>query len=146
MSQIVVGIDDSPGSQDALEWALEEARLREATLRMVHAVPPLGVYSEVSTAPVDDTQDDTARAERAARALLASALERAGGEPAGVSVQLVPRVGSAASVLVEEAGEDGLLVVGSRGRGGFAGLLLGSVSQQAVQHARCPVVVTPAEL
>lgn len=143
MGQIVVGIDDSPGSQGALEWALEEARLRGTNVRMVHVIAALG--SELSTAPVDPTQDDTARAEGAARELLASALERAGGEPAGVSVQLAARLGSAARVLVEEAGDTGLLVVGSRGQGGFAGLLLGSVSQQAVQHARCPVVVTPGD-
>lgn len=138
---IVVGIDESAGSQRALEWALAEARLRQANVRMVHAIPPLGVYG--STVSLDQSEDDTARAERAATEMLAAALHEAGGEPAGVSVELMPRIGPAANVLVEEAGATGLLVVGSRGRGGFAGLLLGSVSQQAVQHARCPVVVVP---
>jgi nucleotide-binding universal stress UspA family protein len=145
MNEIVVGIDQSPGSQRALEWALEEAKLRQATVRLVHAVPPPQSYYPYSMVELDRLEAGREEPQQAARELLESALASAGGEPAGVSVEVVPRFGAAPDVLVEESGAAALLVVGSRGRGGFAGLLLGSVSQRAVHHARCPVVVIPAE-
>ena len=79
--------------------------------------------------------------EAAATSTLASALS--GVDTQGLEVHRVVRQGQPADVLVLEAGEDDLLVVGSRGLGGFRGLLLGSVSQQCTQHARCPVTVVP---
>jgi nucleotide-binding universal stress UspA family protein len=76
--------------------------------------------------------------------VLASTLERADGETlAGVEVEQEIREGPAAPVLIEAGRGAALLVLGSRGRGGFAGLLLGSVSQQCAQHPPCPVVILP---
>jgi nucleotide-binding universal stress UspA family protein len=78
---------------------------------------------------------------RAAEDLLERAIADAGNETKGVEIERQVVEGPAAEVLVQAASPDDLLVVGSRGHGGFAGLLLGSVSQQCVHHARCPVVV-----
>lgn len=127
MERIVVGVDGSPGSQQALTWALEEAALRDAGVRLLCAL----------TSQPAEFPDDAA-------GMLARVLQEAGGAPAGVSAERVARYGSPARLLVEESEEADLIVVGSRGRGGFTGLLLGSVSQQTVQHAQCPVVVIPA--
>jgi nucleotide-binding universal stress UspA family protein len=80
-----------------------------------------------------------------ARRTLERALADAGDRTAGVDVEPVVREGAPARVLLEEADDADLLVVGSRGLGGFRGLLLGSVSQQCSHHAPCPVVVVPHE-
>jgi len=73
--------------------------------------------------------------------VLERALEDAGDAAAGLDVESVVREGAPAGVLLDEAQDAELLVVGSRGLGGFRGLLLGSVSQQCTHHAPCPVVI-----
>jgi nucleotide-binding universal stress UspA family protein len=143
LSSVVVGVDGSAGSSEALQWAIAEARLRNAPLRAVHAwtyvnplIPSLVGYP-YSAESVDSTVDDRQQAAE-------QILERATSELAEVHDIEIERVigeGSAAQVLIDSVGEDDLLVVGSRGHGGFAGLLLGSVSQQCAQHAPCPVVI-----
>jgi nucleotide-binding universal stress UspA family protein len=144
---IVVGVDDSPGAKAALLFALDEARLRQATLRAVHAWQSVHVGSAgigVSY-PGSDTDLSELRtvAESALDAMLHEAVPTSGGE------EIERRVveGSPAAVLLAESHEAELLVVGSRGLGGFSGLLLGSVSQQCAHHAACPVVIVraPAE-
>lgn len=145
MNEIVVGVDDSTGSQQALEWALREAALQQARVRLIHVVPTPQTYYPYSMVELDRLETGRADAEAGAQELLESALAKAGGAPAGVTVELTVRFGVAPNELVAAAGEADLLVVGSRGRGGFAGLLLGSVSQQVVHHARCPVVVIPSD-
>lgn len=145
MSTIVVGIDNSIGSQRALEWALEEASRRHATLRLVHALEPWPTYYPYSfLAEVARDEGVRQEAEDITDKMLTAALDKAGGAPSDVTTEFVPRFGTPADILVEEAGDAELLVVGSRGRGGFTGLLLGSVSHQVVAHAHCPVVVIPA--
>lgn len=144
MSEIVVGIDESTGAQRALEWALEEAVVHRRTVRLVHAIPPIQSLYPYGMGDLAWLEDVNAQAEQAGRELLDSALAEAGGAPGGVPVERVARFGPAADVLIEESRGKALLVVGSRGRGGFTGLLLGSVSQQVVHHADCPVVVIPA--
>ncbi len=137
---VVVGVDGSDGSIGALKFALEEARIRGAGIKVVNAwhIPP-GIYgSGWSPTPVD--LDEYRKL--AEKALLAS-VEESGIADSGVEVTTILREGHAADVLCEEATSADLLVVGSRGLGGFRGLLLGSVSQQVVQHAPCPVVVVP---
>lgn len=135
---IVVGVDGSEGADKALEWAIEEARVRDALLRCVAAWEFPYVGDIAGFAPVDIGKDLEARAREIAEAAAARARE------AGVEAEVVVAEGAAASVLTDTAARPSdLLVVGSRGRGGFAGLLLGSVSQQVTHHARCPVVIVP---
>jgi nucleotide-binding universal stress UspA family protein len=134
---IAVGVDGSSCSREALRFAVDEARLRNAALRVVTAwhVPPMA-YSG-GFAPVVDPREYEEYAETVGVQALAALRE----ETEGVDVERVTREGQAAQVLLEEARGADLLVVGSRGRGGFAGLLLGSVSQQVAHHASCPVAI-----
>jgi nucleotide-binding universal stress UspA family protein len=136
---IVVGVDGSEGAKGALRFALDEARLRGAAVRAVAAWHvPSAAYGGPS-----DTPDMALirRMEPEAR----SALERAVAEAGDLTVELevVVREGAPAQVLLDESQDAELLVVGSRGLGGFRGLLLGSVSQQCSHHASCPVVIVP---
>jgi len=139
VERIVVGVDGSEHAARALAFALQEARARQAQLEVVHAwTPTIGGYPYGAVAAFDP-----AELEEAAKAELESVM--AGIDATGLAVAPVAmlRCGSAASVLIEASDGAALVVVGSRGRGGFAGLLLGSVSQQVVHHARCPVAVVP---
>jgi nucleotide-binding universal stress UspA family protein len=136
MERIVVGVDGSEAGREALQWALDDARRRNAAVEAVHAWHQPGV---MSYGYLD--QIDMAPFEEDARRVLDAAVD--GADVSGVAVErkLIP--GGAAIVLVEEAKGASLLVVGSRGRGGFTGLMLGSVSQQVAHHAPCPVVIIP---
>jgi nucleotide-binding universal stress UspA family protein len=136
--RIVVGVDGSETARTALRWALDEARLRNATVEVVH-----GWHMPYPDGYPDGVVDlDPGRFERDARQLLDRIVEE--GDTAGVPAVEPILVGDgAARTLLDLAKGADLLVVGSRGRGGFTGLLLGSVSQQVVHHAPCPVVVIP---
>ena len=136
MSRIVVGIDTSPDAERALTWALEEARLREAKLELVHAYPT----PELTALPMVVTLPNDEELRAGALSVLDDTLAAVGGA-GDVEVIRTVRAGGAASVLTQAAEGADLLVVGARGLGGFRGLLLGSVSQQAVAHSPCPVVV-----
>ena len=141
MGLVVVGVDNSAGGKAALRFALEEAQLRQSTLRVVHAwrFGYIGATGLEGNPPVVGGELDEFRATAAAE-LDAIVADVANG---AARVQIEKRVdqGSAAAVLVDESRHADLLVVGSRGRGGFASLLLGSVSQQCADHAACPVVI-----
>lgn len=138
---IVVGVDGSTSAQAALRFALAEARRRGATLRAVAAWHlPVAAYGGAFVPPDPELASEL---EPGVRRTLERALADAGDEAEGVEVEPVVREGAPARVLLEEAGEADLLVVGSRGLGGFRGLLLGSVSQQCSHHAPCPVVIVP---
>jgi len=137
---IVVGVDGSEGSVHALEFAVEEARLRGADLKAVSAWHVPATAYETGWVPVSVDPSDF---EKLGKSALDKSLETAGVAESGVSVTPILREGQAADVLVAEAREADLLVVGSRGLGGFKGLLLGSVSQQCVHHASCPVAIVP---
>ena len=135
---IVVGVDGSPGSRKALTWAAAEAASHGSDLVVVNAwehtlLPPAGSVS-VSEHYVPDPS------QRTADDLLRVIKEELGEEP---PVLVEPRVkqGRPAKVLIEESADADLLVVGPRGHGGFAGLVLGSVSQHVAAYAKCPVVV-----
>jgi nucleotide-binding universal stress UspA family protein len=141
MGVIVVGVDRSAGAHAALRFALEEARLRQATLRVVHAwqfgyIGATGLEGWVPAAG-GDLEDFR----RGAEASLDQTLQEIGIDTEGVTIERRAEEGRAATVLIDESQGADLLVVGSRGHGGFAQLLLGSVSQQCAQHASCPVVV-----
>jgi len=141
VSLIVVGVDGSESARAALRFALEEGRLRGATVRAVAAwhVPP-AAYGGALAPPDPGFVNEL---EPEARRALERALEQAGAPPADVEVETVVREGAPARVLLDEAADADLLVVGSRGLGGFRGLLLGSVSQQCAHHAPCPLVIVP---
>jgi nucleotide-binding universal stress UspA family protein len=150
MERIVVGVDASEGSRRALRWAAEEAASRDAELEVVHvydytpawraeAYPsgaepgPLEVWGPEMDAATREAAD---HAQRLVDEMVAE-LDRP-----GVTTHAVLS-SRPAQILVERSADAALLVVGSRGRGGFAGLLLGSVSQRCVMYAACPVVVVP---
>ncbi|HZT64489.1 MAG TPA: universal stress protein [Acidimicrobiales bacterium] len=138
MTRIVVGIDGSDASRLALRWAWDEAALRGAELHVVHACtyPVVSGFGAVMP-PLPAPGLILGEAER----MVDQQLEEVLGEAAGDRVVREVVFGTASGVLVEASKGADLLVVGARGRGGFTGLLLGSVSQQCVHHARCPVVV-----
>jgi nucleotide-binding universal stress UspA family protein len=144
MNSIVVGVDHSPGAKAALVFAEEEARLRGARLRAVHAwqYGYIGYTGLEGGMPVlgGDISDLHAAAEAALDASVREALPDSGVEIEQRAIQ-----GVAAGVLVDESRDADLLVVGSRGHGGFTQLLLGSVSQQCAHHAECPVVIVRAK-
>jgi nucleotide-binding universal stress UspA family protein len=134
---IVVGIDGSDGARTALRFAADEASIRRTQLRVVSAWHvPTGVYMPPTYMDLDlDAYRQTASdvAERQVVDVL--------GPERATAVYVVIHEGSPAEVLIAESRQAELLVVGSRGHGGFAGLLLGSVSQHCAAHAHCPVVV-----
>lgn len=138
--EIVVGVDGSKSSQFALEWALSEAATRGTRLVAVNAQWPVLVPEAAAIGSFGDVVDLAAEAESMVRGALADA----GADRLDVSVDVRIVPGSAASALLEAAAATAsLLVVGSRGRGGFRGLLLGSVSQHVIHHAPCVTVVVP---
>ena len=139
MSVIVVGVDQSEGARAALRFALEEARLRQARLRVVHAWQFGYIGAPGFEGSLPAVGGDLAEFHEAAEAALDETLR--GMVADGVAIERRVDQGAAAPVLIEESRDADLLVVGSRGHGGFAQLLLGSVSQQCAQHAFCPVVI-----
>jgi nucleotide-binding universal stress UspA family protein len=142
MSGITVGVDGSHDSQQALEWAMKEAAFRHAALTVV-------TVNEVAAShwtgnPIIMDQDPVA--EEQARQAADDAVAKIAGQlgdaqPPSVNVRAVS--GFAAQELIDASKDSDLLVVGSRGGGGFARLMLGSVSSKVVHHAACPVVVVP---
>jgi nucleotide-binding universal stress UspA family protein len=140
MTRIVVGVDASEHAQRALRWARDETRVHGATLEVVHAYPAV----EVAVLPAIAAMPSDEELEVAAYAVLDELIEEVGGFE-GIPVVRTARMGGAAGVLCSQAEGADLIVVGSRGRGGFKELLLGSVSHQVATHAPCPVVVVGRE-
>lgn len=146
MTTIVVGVDYSEGAKAALRFAFEEAKLRGARLRAVHAWK----FGYVGVPGLQGSAVDTGLSDlhEAAESALDTTLREAIPDTGEVEVERRVVEGRPGAVLVEESRGADLVVVGSRGLGGFAGLLLGSVSQQCAHHAACPVVIvhsTPEE-
>jgi len=139
--RVVVGVDGSEAARKAVRWAAREAKLLGMKLELVSAWQ-IPTYSYVSGYGFPAISEEmmkslTARAE----GHLAEALDEARAEAREVQIETIAAEGQPAKVLVEVAKGADLLVVGSRGLGGFRELLLGSVSQQCAQHATCPVVI-----
>lgn len=138
MGQIVVGVDGSEHSVDALRWAAREAQLRGDTLKVVasFATPIMSTGYEVA-AP--DPSDLAA----ASTTMLGAAIDTVREEGAldGVDIVTEALEGHAGEQLIRLSSDADLLVVGARGHGGFLGLLMGSVTTYVVNHAVCPVVV-----
>ncbi len=138
--EIVVGVDGSKPSQLALEWALAEAAARGTRLVAVHAHRPVLLPEAAAFGPHGDVLDLAAEGE----AMVRGALTDAGADELGVAIDVRVVSGSAAAALLDAAADTAsMVVVGSRGRGGFRGVLLGSVSQQVVHHAPCVAIVVP---
>jgi nucleotide-binding universal stress UspA family protein len=134
---VVVGIDGSADSAAALRWAIAEARHRDVPLLVVHAWQPALVGGDTFL-PVPAESDAMAEvAEHLAERLLGAE------DTTGVTVRTRQVCQGAAAALLDAAADASVLVVGTRGQGGFAGLLLGSVSQHLARHAPCPTVVVP---
>jgi nucleotide-binding universal stress UspA family protein len=134
MGHIVVGLDGSEHSIGALRWAVEEARLRNASVvalcawEFPHNLSPVVMFT---------TQAEPFRAE--AHAVFERAVALVDPGPVDVAEEIIE--GAAALCLAEASATADLVVVGSRGRGGFTGLLLGSVSQYLAVHAQCPLLI-----
>ena len=144
---IVVGVDGSEPGRAALRFALAEARLRSARLLVVHVwsfEPSFGgdAFGGGYSFPLDTPETYRTLQHEAERFL---EQEVASQRPVadGVEVELRVVDGRPAAVLIDAARDADLLVVGARGHGGFAGLLLGSVSMQCAHHAPCPLAIVP---
>ncbi|WP_407078327.1 universal stress protein [Streptomyces sp. NPDC005435] len=136
--RIVVGVDGSESSTRALRWALRQAEATGGTLEAVTAWEFPQMYGSLGWMPPTGAEADF---ERVAARIVAEALEEAAGPEPRVEIHTKVAYGPPAGVLLAAADGASLLVVGNRGHGGFAGALLGSVSQHCVQHAPCPVVI-----
>lgn len=140
--EVVAGIDDSRAGRRALRWALEEAARRGVTLTVVHAYPPPTDWMVAGMV----TDEDIDEYREMVRDNAAELVDRAITDltaPGDVDVQRVVAAGMPAGVLLDQAGADRLLVVGTRGRGALGRVVLGSVSHQCLHHATGPVIVVP---
>lgn len=137
MSRIVVGVDGSPASIQALQQAVDLAAALSADVDAVHTWLVTYGATELSMMPAVPS----AELQQAAEQTLAEAV--AAVDPKGVTVRQVVTEGDAASTLLDAAQGADMVVVGSRGHGGFVGLLLGSVTHKVIHHAPCPVLVVP---
>lgn len=142
MRKIIVGVDPSESAQRAFEWALNNAHPEDTVVVVhawqIHAVAAMDIpeaYNEV---------DFDLDARRFLKDFVAEALELVIDDGRGPTVTTNVVRGHPGRALIDLSDDADLLVVGSRGFGGFRGLLLGSVSTYVVHHAKCPVVVVPA--
>lgn len=136
ITRIVVGVDGSEHGDAALRWALEEAQVHGSSLTAVFAwqMPFLEFPGAFERQEIEDLAKD----------FLVKAVGQVESAPQ-VPLELLVAQGDVSEALIEASKGADLLVLGSRGRGGFAGLKLGSVSQECVAHAHCPVVVVRAK-
>lgn len=132
--RIVVGVDGSEGSLEALRWAVDEARRRDVPVEVVCA------WHQPFVAPTHILGDVKLFADAVLESLDAAI---ATVDITGVAVERQLVTGNAAYGLIRASKGAALLVVGSRGRGGVTGMVLGSVSQQVAHHSHCPVVIVP---
>jgi nucleotide-binding universal stress UspA family protein len=141
MAGIIVGVDGSDHSRRALDWAMREAVKHQLPLTVMSIHPPsarpaTSIYWGVHTYPENSFDPELARV------AVQQFVDKVAGE-IGEAPEITVSIGTgdAAEELVKAANDADMLVVGSRGGGGFARLLMGSVSSQVVHHASCPVVV-----
>lgn len=140
MPGIVVGVDGSTGSHGALEWAARQAALQHAPLTVLTVHPVVASHWTGNPVIGDVDQSAQEQARQAAEEATAKVTSELGEQqPTAVTVRAVS--GFVAQELIDASKDADMLVVGSRGGGGFAALVLGSVTTQTVGHAHCPVVV-----
>ena len=145
MPGIIVGVDGSDESGQALGWAMREALVRHApltvlTVREPPVRPATEIYWGVRTFPDGGLSQEQMK--QSVKDFVDKVASEVGQKVPEATVQVV--TGHAAHELVNASSDADLLVLGSRGAGGFARLLVGSVSTQVANHAKCPVVVVPA--
>jgi nucleotide-binding universal stress UspA family protein len=143
MPGIIVGVDGSGHSQRALEWAMWEAALRHAPLTVLTVHPAIvGYFGGVVTSPGD--LELTEQTQAAVKVEADQVLSRLSGpHPESVTVKAVH--GFPVEELVSASKDADIVVLGSRGMGGFSRMLMGSTAGQVVQHAYCPVLIVPPE-
>ncbi|MFF7125601.1 universal stress protein [Streptomyces sp. NPDC016566] len=137
--KVVVGVDGSPSSYEAVRWAVRYAGLVGGTVDAVAVWELPGLYGWSAPAVDMDVDEDETRQK------MRQELTEVLGADAAEAVRTHVVHGNPADVLLRAAEDAEVLVVGSRGRGGFARALLGSVSQHVSQHASCPVVIVRSE-
>ena len=143
--RIVAGVDGSPSSARALRWAIRQAALTGATVDAVIAWNYPATAAGYGWAPIGMDQPDGFDFKETAGKVLADTVSNTVDPASDVQVRSLVAEGNPARVLLDAAAGADLMVVGSRGHGGFAEALLGSVSQHCVHHAPCPVVVIRGE-
>ena len=136
---IVVGVDGSQPSKHALRWAEFIASSTRSTIQVVAAWQPYTAASGMGYGSVAVPEDWAAESDTAK--WVAETVDEVFGARRPAGLQIISRQGVTAHVLLEASSDARMLVVGSRGHGGFAGLLLGSVSSACAEHAACPVLV-----
>ena len=144
MNEIVVGVDGSEESRSALAWAVEEGRLRQAPVLAIHAweVPMVPAPTGLVPPSVEVVGDLTELREDAA-SLVEVMVREIAGDAADVEIRPLTVEDKPVNALLEaaERNDAQMIVVGSRGHGGFVSLLIGSTSDQVARHATCPVVI-----
>lgn len=137
--KIVVGVDGSEGSRNALLWAIDEAKIRGSAIEIVHTwnfTPPLDPVGGFVLIPDKDFHES-------AQLLVDNVLKSVSEMASSIAISTHVERGSASQTLMNRATSADLLVVGRRGHGGFIGLLIGSTAAQVSHHAPCPVVIVP---
>ena len=144
MNEIVVGVDGSEESRAALDWAVEEGRLRQAPVLAIHAweVPMVPAPTGLVPPSVEVVGDLTELREDAA-SLVEVMVREIAGDAADVEIRPLTVEDKPVRALLDaaERNDAQMIVVGSRGHGGFVSLLIGSTSDQVARHATCPVVI-----
>jgi nucleotide-binding universal stress UspA family protein len=141
MAGIIVGIDGSHHSERALEWAIKEAALRQTPLTVLSVHQVIRGWAGPDAGPYPGDAELVEQTRTAAQAVTDKVLGTLSGPRPEVIVKAV--TGVPAETLVAAAADADMIVVGSRGAGGFERLTIGSVGDQVARHARCPVVIIP---
>lgn len=143
MPGIVVGIDQSGHAHAALDWAMREAADRQSALAVITVIPAMASPFTKHPLSVPDADNAVRQAREAAEEAVAKSASQLGeSQPSAVTV--LAFTGFPAQALIDASRDADLVVVGARGQGGFAALLLGSVSIQVAHHAFCPIVIVPS--
>ena len=140
MEKVVVGVDGSDASKDALRWAVEDARARGAEVIALHAYEVPVPAPDAAPAPPVDLPALVAEAHDNAQQLAAEIVDEVAGNAVSVDIAPIAVEDAPAKALLDASRDADLLVVGSHGHG-LSGLFLGSVSLECAQHAACPVVI-----
>ena len=143
MRGIIVGVDGSSHSRRALEWALKEAAIRRSPVTVLTVHQLVRGYFGHGVAYANDAELTEQAGKKAQEETNKVLGELGGSRPESVTVQALS--GIPAEELLDAARDADMIVLGSRGAGGFAQLLMGSISAQVAHHAHCPVVIIPAE-